>query len=76
MLYRIAPWDTFGGHNEPARKAETHSEIRETSSQFRPKLQNGRWLASDRSPPSAGTGILLLNNSQAISTAQMIWIYS
>ena len=29
MLYRIAPWDTFGEHNEPARKAETHSEIRD-----------------------------------------------
>ena len=29
MLYRIAPWDSFGGHNEPARKAETHSAIRD-----------------------------------------------
>ena len=47
-----------------------------TSSQFRAKFQNGRWLASHRSPLSAGTEILLLNNSQAISTAQMIWIYS
>ena len=27
MLYRIAPWDSFRGHNELARKAETHSAI-------------------------------------------------
>ena len=76
MLYRIAPWDTFGGHNEPLRKARHMVKFETTSSQFRAKLQNGRWLASHRSPLSAGTGILLLNNSQAISTAQMIWIYS
>ena len=58
------------------RKPRLIVQFETTSSQFRAKLQNGRWLASHRSPLSAGTGILLLNNSQAISTVQMIRIYS
>ena len=41
MLYRIAPWDTFGGHNEPAWKAETHSEIRDNLEPF--PAETSKW---------------------------------